>query len=114
MESALVVVVVAVLFGGMVLMLAMGYQNSEAERARQAKARQADAAASASAIVSVPGFFAPRRRGGHAILARVFNEAMVNQLEHHVRLEQAVVAQFVHQPSVDNLYRRAGTSLHAR
>ena len=110
MESALVVVVVAVLFGGMVLMLAMGYQSSEAERARQARVRQADAAARASSITVLPGFFASA--GGSIAPSRsVFSEAMVNQLEHHVRLEQAVVAQFVHQPSVDNLYRRAGTRL---
>ena len=113
MEAALVVVVVAVLFGGMILMLAMGYQNSEAERARQAKAGQADAAVKASTIVSVPGFFASAD-GAATPTPSVFNEAMVNQLEHHVRLEQAVVAQFVHQPSVDNLYRRVGTSLQAR
>ena len=113
MESALVVVVVAVLFGGMVLMLAMGYQSSEAERAQQARARQADAAARASAITVAPGFFAPAD-GAVMPAQSVFNEAMVNQLEHHVRLEQAVVAQFVHQPSVDNLYRRSGTSLHAQ
>lgn len=113
MESALVVVVVAVLFGGMVLMLAMGYQNSETERARQAKARQADAAARASAIVSVPGFFAAAD-GAVTPSSAGFSQAMVSQLEHHVRLEQAVVAQFVHQPSVDNLYRRVGTSLHAQ
>jgi hypothetical protein len=112
MESALVVVVVAVLFGGMVLMLAMGYQSSEAERARQARARQA-AAAGAPSIAALPGFFASADRS-LAPSQPVFSEAMVNQLEHHVRLEQAVVAQFVHQPSVDNLYRRAGTSLHAR
>ncbi len=112
MESALVVVVVAVLFGGMVLMLAMGYQSSEAERARQAKGRLGDAAARASAIVAVPGFFAPAD-GAVTPAASAFNEAMVSRLEHHVRLEQAVVAQFVHQPSVDNLYRRVGTSLHA-
>ena len=110
MDSALVVVVVAVLFGGMVLMLAMGY--SEAERAQQARARQA-AAARASAIVAVPSFFASVD-GAVTPAQTVFNDAMVNKLEHHVRLEQAVVAQFVHQPSVDNLYRRAGTSLHAQ
>ena len=113
MESALVVVVVAVLFGGMVLMLAMGYQSSEAERARQARARQVDAAARASAIAVAPGFFAPTDEAV-APAQSVFNETMLNQLEHHVRLEQAVVAQFVHQPSVDNLYRRAATSLHSR
>jgi hypothetical protein len=113
MESALVVVVVAVLFGGMVLMLAMGYQSSEAERARQARARQAAAAARASAIAVAPSYFAPAD-GAVAPSQPVFSEAMVNRLEHHVRLEQAVVAQFVHQPSIDNLYRRAGTSLHAR
>jgi hypothetical protein len=111
MEAALVVLVVAVLFGGMVLMLAMGYQGSEAERSRQARAREADAAARAAAMVAVPGFFA---RSGRTITPsnRVFDEAMVNRLEHHVRLEQAVVAQFVHQPSVDNLYRRVGVPNH--
>jgi hypothetical protein len=112
MEAALVVLVVAVLFGGMVLMLAMGYQDSEAERNRQSKARQADAAARAAAIVSVPGFFA----GAERTITRptgIFDEAMVNRLEHQIQLEQAVVAQFVHHPSIDNLYRRAGTSLHA-
>lgn len=111
MEAALVVLAVTVLFGGMVWMLVMGYQDSEAERARQARSREADAAARVAAIVTLPGFFARSERTGTPLNA-VFDEAMVNQLEHHVRLEQAVVAQFVHHPSVDNLYRQSGAPCH--
>jgi hypothetical protein len=43
----------------------------------------------------------------------VFDDALVRQLEQHVRMEQTAVARFVHHPSVDNLYRPTGASLHA-
>ncbi|MCX6539388.1 MAG: hypothetical protein NT151_10730 [Acidobacteria bacterium] len=112
--STTIVLVLAMgfLFGGMVLMLAMGYQDTEQKRALQAKARQAEAVQQAAAMmVALPGFFAPP----HAIQPPtmvVFDDALVNRLEHHVRLEQTLVAQFVHHPSLDNLYRHPTTPVH--
>ncbi len=99
------------LFGGMVLILAMGYLDTEQKRAMQAKARQAEAVQQAAAMVALPGFFAPTQ-ATQPPPTFVFDDALVNRLEHHVRLEQALVAQFVHHPSLDNLYRHPTPSVH--
>jgi hypothetical protein len=111
METALVVLAVGVLFGGMVLMLTMGFLNAERERAQQAKAGDAVTARRPATLVTVPGFFSRPERAMES-LDIIFDDDLVNRIEHHVRLEQAVVAQFVHHPSVDNLYRESGAPVH--
>jgi hypothetical protein len=95
----------------MTLMLAVGYLNTEKERAQQAKVHEAEAARRAEAVVAAPGFFAPSPELAPPV-SFVFDDALVNRLETHVRLEQALVAQFVHHPSIDNLYRKPGTPIH--
>jgi len=111
MDAALIVLAVGILFGGMVLMLVMGYQSTERERALQAGARETAAAAPPASVVTVPGFFANPAAASQPFNI-LFDDALVNRIEHHVRLEQAVVAQFVHHPSIDNLYRESGASVH--
>ncbi len=112
MDTTIIIVLGAsFLFGAMVLILAMGYLDTEQKREMQAKARQAEAVQQAAAMVALPGFFAPT----HATRPPptiVFDDALVDRLEHHVRLEQALVAQFVHHPSLDNLYRHPTPSVH--
>jgi hypothetical protein len=44
--------------------------------------------------------------------AVAFDEALLTRLAEHVRAEHAVVAQFVHFPSVESLYRQSDSSLH--
>ena len=112
MEATVILVVfLAVICGGMTLMLAAGYESVEKDRTRRASRERPEAVVSAKALTAVPGFFAsldtPIPSGPF-----VLDDALVRRLEQHVRLEQAVVARFVHHPSVDNLYRSAGASLH--
>jgi flagellar basal body-associated protein FliL len=109
--TIIVVLAVSFLFGGMVLMLAMGYTETEQQRAAEAQQRRAEAALQTAAMVALPGFFAAPRAAAPSTFV-VFDDAMVNRLEHHVRLEQAMVAQFVHHPSLDNLYRHPTTPVH--
>jgi len=112
MSSTLILVLaISFLFGGMVLLLTMGYLDTEQKRALQAQQRQAEAAQQPAAIVAMPGFFATPRATLPSTLV-VFDDALVTRLEHHVRLEQALVAPFVHHPSLDNLYRRPTTPVH--
>ena len=117
MATIVIVLAVILSFGGIVLMLALGYQDTEQTREMQAKANQAAAsqrvAASkgaaavqqAPAAGTVPGFFAPPQvTQSPAMIA--FNDALVSRLEHDLQLEQAIVAQFVHHPSLNTLYQR--------
>jgi hypothetical protein len=100
------------LVGGMVLALAMGYRSIEDSRAQQVQRRRAEMA-SAAVAVAPPGFFAwadGRKPLGPTL---TFDDALLAQIENHVRAEQAVVRQFVHFPSVDSLYLNSGSSLRA-
>jgi hypothetical protein len=108
--TILLVLVLGLVFGGMTLMLGAGYASTEKERAQQAQARLA-AAVKADAILAVPGLFQPARPEATPI-AFVFDDGLVSQLEHHLRTEQALVAQFVHHPSIDNLYQQSPSPRH--
>ncbi len=110
METIVLVLVMALLLGGMTVMLAASYVSTENQRERQAQACRAEAAAKAQRIIAIPpGFFQPQR--APAPVAFVFDDGLVHQLETHLRNEQAMVEQFVQQPSIDNLYRQRGSHL---
>ena len=110
MEIAVLVLVLAFVVCGMTVMLAAGYANTEKERERQAQRQYAAAALKAERLISIPrGFFQPSRPP--APVAFVFDDGLVHELETHVRNEQALIEDFVHQPSVDNLYRQRGVGL---
>lgn len=112
MEATIVLgVFLTFLFGGMMLALVMGYRSIEADRARQDAVLQAEAGRMAEAIIG-PGFFDSIGHGQAPIPTIVFDDALVAQLEKHVRAEQAMVTQFVRYPSVDSLYSKLGSSLH--
>lgn len=104
MEAMVWLVVILGLVVGMTLMLAAGYMNTGKERAQRAQAQQATSA-KADAIVFLPGFF-PSPQPVATPIPFVFDDGLVTRLENHVRVEQALVAQFVHHPSIDNLYRQ--------
>ena len=112
MSTTIIIVLAAgFLFGGMVLMLALAYLDTEQKRALQASERQPDTLPQAAAIVALPGFFSSPQVA-RAPTTIVFDDALVDRLELHVRLEQTQVAQFVHHPSLDNLYRRPPATVH--
>jgi len=118
MEATVVLVLfLLVICGGMTLMLAAGYSSVEKERARRTTTDQPSVkpAARVPMLAEMPGFV-PASIAPVAPLPAmsfVFDDAMVSRLERHVRIEQALVAQFVHHPSVDNLYRPTGAAIHA-
>ncbi len=99
------------IMGFPVLMLALAYQDTEQRRAMQVSERQPDTLPQAAAIVAQPGFLSSPQVA-RAPTMIVFDDALVDRLEHHVRLEQTQVAQFVHHPSLDNLYRRPTATVH--
>lgn len=110
MEATLVLVLVLTfLVGGMMLALVMGYRSIEESRAQQA-ARPARALQAADAVM-IPSFFAKMENHNFPGPAVAFDDALLARLEQHVRAEHALVAQFVHYPSVDSLYRQSGSSL---
>jgi hypothetical protein len=111
MEATLVLMLVLTfLFGGLMLALVMGYRSIEESRAQQAS--RPAAAPGAVDAVRIPAFFAQLENRTPPGPAAVFDEALLARLEQHVRAEHAMVAQFVHFPSVDSLYRPSGSSLH--
>lgn len=111
MEATLVLILVLTfLVGGMLLALVMGYRSIEESRALQA-ARPATSPSAADAVM-IPSFFAKVENHSFPGSAVAFDEALLARVEEHVRAEHAMVAQFVHFPSVDSLYRQSGSSLH--
>ncbi len=113
MESsvALFMVIVVLTVAGLTALLATGYVNTEKDRARQEQERRIRAAAAKVDIsLAVPGFFPPADAPATPI-AFVFDDGVVRQLESHLRSEQAAVAQFLHHPSIDNLYRQPSRTL---
>ncbi len=111
MEATIVLVLfLTFLVGGMVLALAMGYRSIEESRIAQRPERHVPAAPVAY-VVAGHGFFEKAANGVPVSPAITFDDALLAQLEQHVRAEQAVVSQFVHFPSVDSLYSSSGTSL---
>jgi hypothetical protein len=102
--------VLTFLVGGMILALAMGYREIEESRAQQV-ARPARAPRAAD-VVMIPSFFAKVENRNFPGPATAFDEALLARLEQHVKAEHAMVAQFVHFPSIDSLYRQSGSSLH--
>lgn len=111
MEATLVLVLVLTfLFGGLMLALVMGYRSIEESRTQQA-ARPAEALRATDAML-IPSFFAKVENRNFPGPAVAFDEALLTRLAEHVRAEHAVVAQFVHFPSVDSLYRQSDSSLH--
>jgi hypothetical protein len=103
MSTTMIIVLLAGVsfFAGIVLILAMGYVDTEEKRALEARTRQHESAERAAAIVALPRFFGPQP----TLSTVVYDDGLVTRLEDYVRLEQTMVAQFVHHPSVDNLYR---------
>jgi hypothetical protein len=111
MEATVVLILfLTFLVGGMMLALVMGYRSIEGSRAQEV-ARPAKAAGAADAAM-IPSFFVKvehRHSPGSDV---AFDDALLARLEQHVRAEHATVAEFVHFPSIDSLYRQSGSSLH--
>ncbi len=108
MEATVVLVLLFTLVvGGMMLALVMGYRDIEQARAtRVAKTVKITPALAAM----IPGFFArPLKR---PIAARPIDAALLSRLEQHVKAEHERASEFVHYPSIENLYRKSESSLH--
>lgn len=111
MEATVVLILVLTfLVGGMMLALVMGYRSVEESRAQPVE--RTSKAPTAADVVLVPSFFAKLETPGFTVPAVAFDDALLARVEQHVRAEHEMVAQFVHYPSIDSLYRQSGSSLH--
>jgi hypothetical protein len=98
------------LFGGMMLALVMGYLETEKKREQEERARMTEAVPVGQAVASVPRFFADLDRVQSPPAPDTADDGYVSQLEGYLMAEQALVARFVKEPSIDNLYREASVS----
>ncbi len=113
MEATIVLVLFfTFLVGGMTLALAMGYRSIEESRIEERPEMHVQPAPIAY-VAAGHGFFESAADRMPASPPITFDDALLAQLERHVRAEQAVASQFVHFPSVDSLYTSSGTSLRA-
>lgn len=111
MESTVVFwIFIGFVFGGIMLALVMGYLSIEEERSREEQTRAAQLRPAATAIAAVPRFF-PEVDAAVPALAQRIDPTLLAELENYVRAEQAVVYQFVNEPSIDALYRQTGASV---
>lgn len=99
-------------FGGMMLMLAPAFLEAEKERARQEEERRAEAIRARQAAAAMPGFFAGFEATKVPPAPLAFDDALLAELERHVRAEQAIVTQFVRYPSIGSLYQQSDSSIH--
>ena len=93
MEATIVFALfLAFLMGGLTLIFYMGYQATEEVRARQGRELRADETVRVREIAAqMPGFFVPLDAGRTPATPLAFDNAMLAQLESHVRAEQAIV-----------------------
>jgi len=108
--AILFVLLMAGLFGALLVSLVAGIFRAAME-ARPAR-RRALAREAPSTIREVPGFFATTR-GLTPTLARGTqkNDELIDRLQGQLQAEQALVARFLVDPSIDSLYRQASASL---
>lgn len=104
------VLVLSLVVGGMMLALVMGYRDIEASRAERTV--RASKAPRVGRVAIVPSFFAAAKKHVVTGPAIAFDEALLARLEQHVKAEHDTVAEFVHYPSLDSLYRKSESSLH--
>ena len=109
-ETIALGLVLTLVVGGMMLALVMGYRDIEESRAK--RAAHASKAPRVANVAIVPSFFAAATKHTVTGPAIAFDEALLARLEQHVKAEHATVAQFVHYPSLDSLYRKSESSLH--
>jgi hypothetical protein len=105
--------VATVVIGFAIMALLLEFLNPERRPAvREEAKRIPDVVRTAgSSPIAVAGFFA-RPLSTHLPSATIaFDDGLFAQLQHHVKTEHAMVAEFVHLPSIDSLYRQARTPL---
>ena len=96
----------ALVVGGGTLLLYNGFLSTEEMRSLEEAERPARATLDLQAVAETPRFFvkldqekAPPRR-------QIFDDALLASLERHLITEQLLAADFVDNPTVDNLYRQ--------
>ena len=99
------------LFGATMLMLVLGYVNTEKRRAHEQKGREVEDQRFAQVMATVPRFFAKPESTALPSAHTAFDDRLLADLERYVKSEQALVTLFVNEPSIDSLYRQPSSSL---
>ena len=105
--------VVTAVIGFTFLALLLEFLDPERQPASLKKEKRIPEGARApgSSPALMPAFFAKQLATQVPSATLGFDDSLFAFLEHHVKTEQAMVAEFVHLPSVDSLYRQARTPL---
>ena len=99
------------LFGATMLMLVMGFVNTENKRVQEQKAREVEDQRFAQIMATMPRFFAKPDSNELPSASSAFDDRLLANLERFVKSEQALVTLFVNEPSIDTLYRQPSSSL---
>ncbi len=96
--AILVCLLVVLMLGPLLVILTVGYLNTEAERAKQAQEAEQQ-------VAQEPGFFA--RPGVEAPVGapQTVGDAIVAEIQTYLATEQAMVDEFVSRPSLEGLHR---------
>jgi hypothetical protein len=104
MESMILGLFLALMVNGIVLMLIMSSPRSRERRSREGKARE-DGREAVRRLIESPRFFAELHDRAPLPVPTGVDDEFVDQLESYLQREQELVARFVSEPSIDNLYR---------
>ena len=108
--------VLTVVIGITFLALLLEFLDPERQPASQKEGKRIPEGVRAfgSSPAMVPAFFAKPLASQVPSATLGFDDGLFAFLQHHVKTEQAMVAEFVHLPSIDNLYRqpRAPLTMH--
>lgn len=102
--AALLYLLIPIFFGAMFLILYAGFRSIEDERARE----EAEANEIGEEFIPIPRFFA---RLGPAELRDVpdpVEESVLLEVQRYLMIEQTLADEFVSEPSVERLFRKAG------
>ena len=104
--EVLLFVVFAVLTGGFFLMLYLGYADIEQRRAAEERQAQAEASRALDAVATIPRFFVAQGQKP-TTGAPALDQTLLDDLERFLKSEQAVVSQFVAEPSIETLFQQS-------
>jgi len=108
------IVILLLLFSGLFLGLVLVTLAGDLTRAvmeDRPVAQPAQRKPAMKVVEEIPSFFAVQGSATARVAGPWSNEELIRRLEGHLRSEQALVASFLLEPSVDSLYRRSPASL---
>jgi hypothetical protein len=96
----------ALVVGGGTMLLYNGFLSTEETRSLEEAERPARTILDVQAVAEMPRFFAKVDQEPAPSTRPIFDDALLARLERHLISEQLLAADFVDNPTIDNLYRQ--------